>query len=108
MTLRDVVYVDVVVTKPQRERKKRLDEVVAWKSPGLQAISLPSLPKGSSVAAFTFSIHEGMRWRVSPMRSVTYSSVKYNVIPMFEHTGCSLMLFTVLIVVLHVVKCLLG
>ena len=52
------------VTKPQRERKKRLDEIMAWQEPGVQTVSLPKLPKGAAVAAFTFSIHDGVRWRV--------------------------------------------
>ena len=58
-------FVVCAVTKVQRERKKRLEEFSAYKDPGVQYITLPTLPKGTTVAAFTFSLNDGMRWRVS-------------------------------------------
>ena len=60
------------VTKHQRERRKRLDEVKAWRSPSAHTVNLPQLPKGSSVAAFTFSLNEGIKWRVCVVTVIGY------------------------------------
>ncbi|ELU03775.1 hypothetical protein CAPTEDRAFT_221083 [Capitella teleta] len=53
----------IPMTKKQRERMKRLEEIISWDPPRMKSIVLPPLPQGSSLTAFTFTINDGLKWR---------------------------------------------
>ncbi|KAK2187817.1 hypothetical protein NP493_153g02003 [Ridgeia piscesae] len=55
----------IPLTKKQLERLKRLHLFDVWKPPSAKLFSLPTLPKGATVTSFSFSLAEGIQWRVS-------------------------------------------
>lgn len=57
------------VTKYQKMLKKRLDNIENYEIPK-EEFSFPPIPDGS-IAAYTFSLSDGVRWRVS-LKGVAY------------------------------------
>ncbi len=53
------------VTRNQKDRLRRFEEFSRWKPPSARTAILPTLPKGSTVAALTFTLMDGVKWRVS-------------------------------------------
>lgn len=57
------------VTKYQKMLKKRLENIENYEIPK-EEFSFPPIPDGS-IAAYTFSLSDGVRWRVS-LKGVAY------------------------------------
>lgn len=54
----------IVVTKKERDRRRRLEDVLTSKPPATKTITLPSLPKGTSLASITVTLNDGIKWKV--------------------------------------------
>lgn len=67
----DAQFDDRPLSTEEQERIAKLQAFLSWKPPSARAHPLPAIPKGSNMVTFTFTLTEGVKWKVSSMFSIT-------------------------------------
>ena len=86
VVLRDRDVVGHAVTRPMRLRRRKLAEILRWKPTSARSVlSLPRLASSSgggglqaaaAANSFTFSISDGLRWKVSALSTLAGHAVR--------------------------------